>query len=760
MKQLHLHEKHRLWLRVAIPTVISLLLFCYVLFFLHFPSIIASLMDHKRTSVKNLVESAWSILEQQHALEQKGTLSQTEAQRRALNSVAALRYGNENKDYFWINDLVGVMLMHPYRPDLVGKNILDMKDSRGKPFMRAFIEVVDEKGAGFVEYTWQWKDDPTRVVPKISYVKGFKPWGWIIGSGLYVDDVEAQAQGQVGELAVVMLVVLGIGFALSMVSIWQGRKADRVLAASQEKFKAIFDQTFQLVIILSPTGTILQINKTASQFLGYDDKDNTNSFIEKISLWEHSSEMQSRFAQAVSVAVTGGMDRFESSYPDAYGQTRVLDVSVKPVRDNTSQTIEYLVVEGRDITTIKKAEQALRESERYNRALFENIAIGIAVTTPHGEFLDVNPELSRILKKSQDDLLHTNIQELTLKKDLNMDEEQLVELQTHGRYGPYEKELRRHDEELIPVRLSGSLFKDEESSYVISSIEDITDKWNAERDLRWLNEELEMRVQARTQALEKSLSSLKETQDQLVESEKMASLGGLVAGVAHEINTPLGIGVTTTSYLLQKIDDMLEKYEQDSLTRSDFENFLNASKDSAIASLTNLTRASELIQSFKQVAVDQSSESKREFELKAYLDEILLSLHSMYKKTGHKVLLTGDQIMLQSFPGAIMQIITNLLNNALMHAFDGIEQGVVTIETRHEGNIAKIIFSDNGVGMNDYIRKRIYDPFFTTSRAEGGAGLGMHVVYNLVKRKLGGSITCESAPDQGSIFEVSIPLKS
>lgn len=623
-----------LWFRVAVPTVISLLLFCYALFFIHFPSIKTSLMDHKRAAVKNLVQAAWSILEEQYLLEKKGQLSRDEAQRQALGIISSLRYGNENKDYFWINDQNGIMLSHPYRPDLVGSNVLHMQDSRGKQFILEFVQTVKKKGAGFVEYMWQWKDDPARVVPKISYVKGFRPWGWIIGSGLYVDDVEAQAQKQVEEFGAVIGFVLSIGFLLAMISVWQGKRADRTLAASREKFQAIFNQTFQFIVILSPSGIIQEINKTAFEFYGGIEEDLVGKRLFETTWWSTIPEMRKRLSEAVNKATSGQMDRFEYKRSDSHEDMRVMDVSVKPVHDYESGEIEYLVVEGRDIT----------------------------------------------------------------------------------------------------------------------------DKWNAEQELRWLNEELEMRVQARTMALEKSLSSLKETQDQLVESEKMASLGGLVAGVAHEINTPLGIGVTTTSYLDQKIDEMLEKYENETITRADFEKFLHVSKESATSSLLNLTRASELIHSFKQVAADQSSESRREFELKSYLDEILLSLHSMYKKSGHEVTIYGEEIELKSYPGAIMQIMTNLLNNALQHGFEKKKNGKIMITTSRRDGMAVIKFADDGAGMNEYVLKRIYEPFFTTKRSQGGAGLGMHVVYNLVNRTLGGTIQCSSTQGQGTVFNISIPV--
>ncbi|WP_147821355.1 PAS domain-containing sensor histidine kinase [Salidesulfovibrio onnuriiensis] len=293
---------------------------------------------------------------------------------------------------------------------------------------------------------------------------------------------------------------------------------------------------------------------------------------------------------------------------------------------------------------------------------------------------------------------------------------------------------------------------------------DITERKHAEDRLRQahdelqqLNEELEMRVAARTLALEESLKSLKEAQKQLVESEKMASLGGLVAGVAHEINTPLGVGVTTISYLEQEARELEDLYTSGKVKRSDLEKFIKICRESTSAILMNLQRASELIQSFKQVAVDQTSEQKREFELKNYIQEVLLSLHSKYKNTGHKIEVMGPEVTLESYPGAIMQVLTNLLMNTLKHAFEDMDDGKIVIEVipREEG--VRFSFTDNGVGMNEMLKSRIFDPFFTTKRGRGGTGLGLHIVYNLITQKLGGTISCESEPGKGTTFTIDLP---
>ncbi|MDM8515019.1 ATP-binding protein [Desulfobacterales bacterium HSG16] len=259
-------------------------------------------------------------------------------------------------------------------------------------------------------------------------------------------------------------------------------------------------------------------------------------------------------------------------------------------------------------------------------------------------------------------------------------------------------------------------------------------------------------------ALEESMENLKKTQDDLVESRKMAALGGLVAGIAHEVNTPVGIGVTAASFLERKTTETNRLFNSGSLKRSDLEKYLNTATDSSASILLNLSRAAELIQSFKKLAVDQTSEEKRHFKLSEYLNNMLLSLRPKYKRTQHTITVDcHDDIVLYSYPGAFMQIITNLVVNSLYHGFENVEKGKMSIHVKDLGTKICITYKDDGEGMNQEQCNKIFDPFYTTRRTKGGTGLGMHIVYNLVTRTLGGKIDCESEPGNGAVFTIQIP---
>ncbi len=313
---------------------------------------------------------------------------------------------------------------------------------------------------------------------------------------------------------------------------------------------------------------------------------------------------------------------------------------------------------------------------------------------------------------------------------------------------------------IIPIEAWGMPIFDEQGQviYALSVFQDITLRRNAEALIAEYSQTLEGQVTQRTAELTQALTDLKAAQKQLVESEKMAALGDLVAGVAHEINTPLGIGVIAASTLSDKTRDFLHTYSSNSLKRSQLEAFLDTAQQTSQMILSNLNRAAELIQSFKQIAVDSSIESKRTFNLKGYLEEILFSLQPKLKRTKHHVMINGDKTLtLKSYPGAFSQIITNLMVNSIIHAYEPEDEGLIQINFYANHREITLCYSDNGRGIIEENKSKIFDPFFTTCRGSGGSGLGLHLVYNLVTQQLNGTIECYSQVGQGTQFTMKFP---
>jgi signal transduction histidine kinase len=248
-------------------------------------------------------------------------------------------------------------------------------------------------------------------------------------------------------------------------------------------------------------------------------------------------------------------------------------------------------------------------------------------------------------------------------------------------------------------------------------------------------------------------------QVELVQSEKMASLGELVAGVAHEVNTPLGVGVTGVSHLSDTLAQVYKCFTEGTLKKSDFYSFLMSGQSEVALIYENLMRASKLIRNFKEVAVDQSSEKKRSFAIVSYLNDTVYSLSHLYAHRRVVVSVHGDADMeITSYPGAFAQMVTHLISNAVAHAF-GEDGGELKITLSKLDDVLQIIFLDDGYGMRPEVLDRIFDPFFTTKRGQGSTGLGLHIVYNVVTQSLGGGIRCQSEEGVGTEFVVSCPLK-
>ena len=327
--------------------------------------------------------------------------------------------------------------------------------------------------------------------------------------------------------------------------------------------------------------------------------------------------------------------------------------------------------------------------------------------------------------------------------------------------------LRCANGRIVEVDYSGVPIEVQGQKVAMAILRDVTEKQQIERELRDLNVNLEGRVQTRTGELESTNRELQQTlqtlqlaQNELVRAERLASLGSLVAGVAHELNTPIGNSVTVASTLQEKTREFSQEFTGGTLKKSGLTSYIETAGTASDLLMRNLHQARELIASFKQVAVDQTSEKRRKFDLKEVIEEVVATLHPMLKKTPHEVMLKlQPEIELDSFPGPLGQVVTNLVNNAVLHAFDGMEHGTITIEAYAAGSeLVEIQIQDNGSGIPQHHLPKIFDPFFTTRLGQGGSGLGLHIVYSIVTRVLGGKINVRSRPSAGTLFTLQLPL--
>lgn len=273
------------------------------------------------------------------------------------------------------------------------------------------------------------------------------------------------------------------------------------------------------------------------------------------------------------------------------------------------------------------------------------------------------------------------------------------------------------------------------------------------------SESLRLDVEAYARELEQTLAHLRETQNDLVEARRMAALARMVAGMSHEINTPVGIALTAVTHLEEAIGTLRQSVQEGRLRRSEMERFLDNAGESVVLARSNVQRAGELVRSFKRVAVDESSEVRRQFDLANYLGEVILSLRPLLKRLPHQVVVDCPAgIVLDSYPGALAQVLSNLMMNAVEHAYAEGQAGTIRIECRAAGDSVEICFRDDGKGIPAADQEHLFEPFFTTRSHAGGSGLGLHIVFNLVSKVLKGSIGCSSHVGQGTVFTIRIPL--
>ena len=250
-----------------------------------------------------------------------------------------------------------------------------------------------------------------------------------------------------------------------------------------------------------------------------------------------------------------------------------------------------------------------------------------------------------------------------------------------------------------------------------------------------------------------------ETQRYLIETERLAALGGLVAGVAHEISSPIGTSLTIASTLAHRSADFTDQISSGQLRRAQLSDFADGTRGAAEQLVANLQRAGELIQSFKQVAVDRSSDDRRAFDLKLATEQVVASVRSRLLKSQSSLAVEmPSDIIMDSFPGPYGQALTNLIFNAVTHGFTNRPGGHMLIAAHRLGkDHVEITFSDDGIGIPEAIQRHVFDPFFTTRRAEGSTGLGLYIVHNLVTQQLGGTVTLASTPGRGTTIQMTLP---
>lgn len=392
----------------------------------------------------------------------------------------------------------------------------------------------------------------------------------------------------------------------------------------------------------------------------------------------------------------------------------------------------------REVDERTRAEMSLRTREAELQSVLELAPDGIVVISQAGVIVKFNAAAQRITGWSEADILGRNVDCLMPEPHHSQHHRYLQAYRDTGvaRIIGREQEVEaiRKDGERYPIALSVSEVDLNGEPHFIGVIRDISDRKAAE-------------------------AALATARQGLVQAEKLAALGGLVAGIAHEINTPVGVGVTASSHLAHQVDAFAAKYAKGDMKRSDLEALLATCTEASQIIEDNLSKASQLIRSFKDIAVDQTGDEVRTIRLEDYIQQILTSLRPRLKTRPIEVtvVVEPEALEVELRPGGISQIVTNLVMNALTHAFAEDAPGKISLTAQQMGAGFQLICADNGKGMTQDLVTRIFEPFFTTKRGQGGSGLGMHIVFNLMTQTYGGSIACESMPGSGTRFIMTFP---
>jgi PAS domain S-box-containing protein len=518
---------------------------------------------------------------------------------------------------------------------------------------------------------------------------------------------------------------------------------------AEEGYRKLFEGSVDGIYVTTPPGALLNANPALARIMGYDTPEELIGDTKDIAhtIYVHPAAR----AEYQSLMRRDGVVReFEYQARRRDGAILWLSDSATAVRDAAGAVVRY---EGtvRDITDQKRAEDAIAEGRRLLQQVIDTVPAVINLKDKQLRYVLMNRYMAGIFGIDPADAIGRTTTDLMSRYGAQKTDENDKRVLEAGRgLGFYEEEyldaagnVRHWLVNKLPL-----LDSDGEIQNIVTVALDIGERKRGEQEMRKAKD-----------AAEAALRNLRETQNSLIEAEKLAALGRLVAGVAHEVNNPVGISLTVASALERKTAMFAAEVARGDLRRSRLNEFLETSRDAASQLVANLNRAAELIQSFKQVAADRNYSDQRSFDLGDLTEQVVMSLRPGLRK--HHLTLTVDcqpNLTMNSYPGPYGQVLTNLFLNAVAHAFPDGRPGTVDIQVRESGkDNVEIIFSDNGCGMSLDVRRRAFDPFFTTRRDQGGTGLGLHIVYSIVTNRLGGRLDLDSEPGKGTRVQIILP---
>ncbi|MCP4723897.1 MAG: response regulator [bacterium] len=771
-------------LRIIIPVTLTVILFIIAQFLIFIPAIENDLIEQKRLMISELVYSVHNVVEYFHDLELHGKISRSEAKIQALEQVRKIRYGPENKDYFWINDLHPNMVMHPYTPHLENTSLADYQDPKGKRLFVECVTTVEEKGEGYVDYIWQWKDNSEILVPKLSFVKGFEPWDWIIGTGIYLDDVQKEiddiVKGQNFAALVIVMFISFLSFSIVRQNLGLEKKrkaANELLSTSETKYKTIFENTGSALALIENDMSISLVNTEFETLSGYSKKKVENIMT---------------FSEFFDNEYVGRMIDYHSSRREKPGNTpekyESVFIDIEQNRKNVWLTVEMIpdtdmsILSILDITLQKKSEEALQYRLGIEELLTNISTYFITLTDKEldnginyalnyiGEFTNV--DRSYLFQYKEDGQKIENTHEWCAQgvdpqidrlKDIptesiiwwmnNLKNFEIIYAPDVGLL-PAEAEVEKNilKEQGIKSVLAVPLLYGKELLGFMG--------FDSVTDLKyWTNEDIDL-LQAISDIIansiqqKKSIEEKQKLETQLYQAQKMESIGRLAGGIAHDFNNILTSTMGYAEILKMKFDDQstIEGQAVDVILRS----------SQKAGDLTKQLLSFSRDDVFNPVSLNANKLLKDCVRVSENIFEKTIEMHYSLVEDLHKV--TADRNQLD-------QVFTNLLINAKDAMPD---KGKISLSTENvtvddqssemhiemkSGDYVKISVEDSGIGIPLEIKDKIFEPFFTTKGVGKGTGLGLSMVYGIIK-KHNGFINVESEPGRGTSFHIYLPVST
>ncbi len=489
-------EKRRLPINIIFPAFVTLTIFILVFFFVIVPYYEVSLMNRKKETIRELTNSAWSILENYHREENEGLITQKQAIEMAIDAVGNLRYGDSFKDYFWITDMQPKMIIHPYRPDLNGQNLSDYQDPHGKKLFIECVEVVKSSGEGYVDYMWQWKDDSTHIVPKLSFVKGFEPWGWVVGTGIYLEDMYQEIKTLEKRLIYIsILIMVIISIILTYIVIQnlrlenKKRKALNDLKLSREKYKTLVEASTEGVVMILDQ-KISYVNAPACKLLGYTNQE--LKVIDYHSLFEENTALLlNNFLEKNPSERESGILSLETNLRKKDGDIVGVHISVSSiVFENKYGCLLAL----KDVSKTELAKKELDHQVERFKLMTDQVNIGVFRSTlgRKGSFIDINNAALKLFGYTREEISKLNILEVFSDKENK--KEILHKLFADNEV--IDQIVRIKTKENSVVTVKASLFisdnSDENQRYCDGIIQDVSQQLKKQQENQQLVEDLQV----------------------------------------------------------------------------------------------------------------------------------------------------------------------------------------------------------------------------------------------------------------------------